>query len=91
MSQTALAERLGIDQTGVGQIERGERAIAIERLLLIEDVLNADRGAILLDAGVLPAAGSVEAAVLADQALTPEWRRAVLVLYRSAVRDAAAS
>lgn len=89
VSQEALGAALGIDQTGVGKIESGQRALTVERLLRIEDALGLDRGAIVLDAGLVPGAGTVEAAVLSDRGLTPVMRRSLLVFYRSAVKEAA--
>lgn len=90
LSQSELGVMINLDQTGVGEIERGERPLPVERLLEIEAVLELDRGALILDAGLVPMP-SVESAVLADQKLTPEWRKPVLALYRSAVADASAA
>lgn len=88
-NQTELGERIDLDQTGVGELERGDRPLTLERLLTIEDALDLDRGALLLEAGLIPSPG-VEAAILADPCLTPEWRKPVLALYRSAIADEAA-
>jgi transcriptional regulator with XRE-family HTH domain len=48
MSQTQLAELVGVDQSGVSRIERGERPVTVDMLKAIARALGV-RPAALLD------------------------------------------
>ena len=51
LTQAALAERIGLDQSGVSRIERGERPVTVDVLVAIARALGVPPAALLEDVG----------------------------------------
>jgi transcriptional regulator with XRE-family HTH domain len=90
-----LAERAGVSNPYLSQIERGLRRPSADVLARLAAALEISSDALSARAEGLepvePAApsGTVLAAVAADQALTPRQRRILVDLYQTFVRDTA--
>lgn len=84
LSLRQLAERAGVSNPYLSQIERGLRKPSAEILGSLADALDLSAEALYVRAGILEAprtTGAVEAAVTADPALTDRQRRTLLDLY----------
>ena len=81
VSQTVLAAELGLDQSGISEIERGERPLTVERLLSIEDALGVERGTLLISSGLV-AVDDVEAAIWGAQQLDEPDRELLIEQFR---------
>ena len=49
LSQQALGERVGLDQSGISRIERGERPMTVDTLKAIASALGVSPAALLSD------------------------------------------
>lgn len=84
LSLRQLADRAGVSNPYLSQIERGLRKPSAEILGSLADALDLSAEALYVRAGILeapPTRGAVEAAILADPALTDRQRRTLLDLY----------
>lgn len=86
LSLRQLAERAGVSNPYLSQIERGLRKPSAEVLQQIAKALRISAEAMYVRAGLLDETGSdstVEDAVLADPVLTDRQKRVLLELYRT--------
>ena len=49
LSQTALAKATGLDQSAISRIERGQRTVTVEQLVLIARALDVSADELLSD------------------------------------------
>lgn len=89
--QDVLAGIASVKQPTVSRWERGDSSPTIDQMIAIEDYYERPRGSLLRDAGLIEPIDSTEKVIAADPALTPIWRQAVLVVYRSARADSASA
>lgn len=89
--QDRLADVTRVKQATISRWEHGKSTPTIEQMIALEDLYDRPRGSLLRDAGVIEAIDSTEKAIAAATELTPEWRRALLTIYRSAVADGASA
>lgn len=86
LSVRALAERAGVSNPYLSQVERGLRRPSAAILARIAEGLSLSTETLLTRAGLLPEreqpTGGVEAAVLADPRLTPRQQQLLLETYR---------
>lgn len=83
MTQTDLAAALGIDQALCSRWESNpDWNPRVDEVLAIDDALGQPRGSLLRAAGYLDDVTTTEQAVMADAALGPDGRDALLVLVR---------
>lgn len=94
LSLRQVAEMADISNAYVSQVERGMHDPSMRVLSALAGVFGLTVTEVFERAGVVPASGrgggpsSVEDAIAADPSLSPEERRALLVVYRSmGVRD----
>jgi transcriptional regulator with XRE-family HTH domain len=88
LSLRELADRAGVSNAYLSQVERGLHEPSIKVLGSIADGLGLTLGALLEEAGVLEdadAAVDTEAAIRGDGRLTEPERTALLSIYRSFV------
>jgi transcriptional regulator with XRE-family HTH domain len=87
LSGRNLAQRAGVSNPYLSQIERGLRKPSAEILQSIAGALRISAETLYVKAGFLdePRGGDVVAAVMADPALTETQRRTLLEVYRSLV------
>ena len=94
LSLRQLAEMTRLSNPYLSQIERGLHQPSVRVIRLISDALNISAESLLIQAGLLhatesgedagPAAGvSAEAAIQADERLTPEQKKALIAVYNS--------
>jgi transcriptional regulator with XRE-family HTH domain len=95
-----MARMTDVSNAYLSQVERGLHQPSVRVLRSVADALNVSAETLLTQAGLIdendpdtreePAAGPPRtvAAILADPALTPEQREALLSVYRSFVPDA---
>lgn len=92
MSLRQLAERAGISNPYVSQIERGLRKPSAEVLNQIATALSVSAESLYVRAGLLdpdePRPSSTERAIQADPALSPSQRQALLEVYHSFTQTA---
>lgn len=87
LTQTQLAERLGVDQTWVSKLARGKwagRGPTPDMLARIEEASGRPRGWILIRAGYIDEVADVESAIAVDPRLS-EVARAQLLAYFTAL------
>lgn len=84
VTQEALAELIGFDQSTVAGWVAGRGLTSVSKLPLIEDALTLPRGYILTLAGAVEAS-DVEKAIAADPRLTPTARRQLRRAYEAAL------
>ena len=85
MTQTALADAVGVDQPTVSRWENDEQRPSLEQLAAVDAATGRHRGFVLLAAGLIDGVQSVEAALALDRGLDEEQRRFVLSVYRAGV------
>lgn len=93
MSLRELAERAGVSNPYISQIERGLHEPSMRVMRSISKALNLPLDTLLVRAGLLDedpeaaaeATAKVEAAIAADPNLTPDQRASLLAVYRSYV------
>jgi transcriptional regulator with XRE-family HTH domain len=85
MTQTTLADAVGVDQPTVSRWERDELQPSLEQLAAVDAATGRRRGFVLITAGLVEGVRSVEAALALDSSLDDEQRRFVLNAYRAAV------
>lgn len=86
LSVRQLAERAGVSNPYLSQIERGLRKPSADVLSQIAKALRISSEALYVRAGLLESVegvGSVEDAVLADSVLTDRQKRVLLDLYQT--------
>lgn len=86
LSVRQLAERAGVSNPYISQIERGLRKPSADVLQQIAKALRISSEALYVRAGLLDSvdgAGSVEDAVLADPVLSDRQKRVLLDLYQT--------
>jgi transcriptional regulator with XRE-family HTH domain len=91
LSLRRLADRAGVSNPYLSQIERGIRRPSAEILKRLSRALEVSAESLYTRAGLIdawPAAPTVVEAIEADEALSPRQKKVVLDLYR-ALRDAA--
>ncbi len=97
LSLRQLAEMTRLSNPYLSQVERGLHQPSVRVIRLISDALNISAETLLVQAGLLHAAepaeqpgqpGSVsaEAAIQADERLTPEQKTALIAVYHSMLR-----
>ena len=90
LSLRHLAKLAGVSNPYLSQIERGLRKPSAEILQSIARALRISAETLYVRAGILDERESdLSSAILADEHLTPEQRRALLEIYRSFRREAA--
>jgi transcriptional regulator with XRE-family HTH domain len=88
-TQRWLAERVGIDASGISRLIKGEEnSTTLERVRLIEEVLELRAGALLIAAGYVEEVDTPEALLQADGTL-PRLSKDVLLAAIEAARAAA--
>ena len=89
LSLRDLAERARVSNPYLSQIERGLHAPSVRVLSSIAAALGLSAETLLAQAGLLDdeeaTAGTTEAAIRSDEALTDEQKQALLAVYRSYV------
>jgi transcriptional regulator with XRE-family HTH domain len=85
MTQTTLADAVGVDQPTVSRWERDEQRPSLEQLAAVDAATGRRRGFVLIAAGLVEGVQSVEAALALDPSLDDEQRRFVLNAYRAGV------
>lgn len=85
MTQTTLADAVGVDQPTVSRWERDEQRPSLEQLAAVDAATGRRRGFVLIAAGLVEGVQSVEAALALDTSLDDEQRRFVLNAYRAGV------
>lgn len=80
VSQTQIAEALGVDQPRVSKWARGESQPPLEKLPVIDALCGQPRGYVLRLAGYVDDI-DIEAAIKADPRLTEKGRSTVLAYY----------
>jgi transcriptional regulator with XRE-family HTH domain len=86
LTQEDLAERMGVSQNAVTGWERavGQGALHLITILTLEDVFALPRSALLQRLGLLAShQPDFEAVVLANLALTPRQKNAIIDVYRA--------
>lgn len=94
LSLRRLAERAGVSNPYLSQIERGIRNPSAEILKRLSRALEISAETLYTRAGLIeagPAAPTVVEAIEADRALTPRQKQVVLDLYRALVEAGAAA
>ncbi len=97
LSLRQLAEMTRLSNPYLSQIERGLHQPSVRVIRLISDALNISTETLLVQAGLLhdnghgdesgpPHAVSAEAAIRADERLTPEQKTALIAVYQSMLR-----
>jgi transcriptional regulator with XRE-family HTH domain len=97
LSLRQLAEMTRLSNPYLSQIERGLHQPSVRVIRLISDALNVSAETLLVQAGLLHATGpgddgdpqaavSAEAAIQADERLTPEQKTALIAVYHSMLR-----
>lgn len=97
LSLRQLAERTKLSNPYLSQIERGLHQPSVRVIRLISEALNVSAETLLIQAGLLHAADSgeqaaapagvtPEAAIRADERLTPEQKTALIAVYHSMLR-----
>ena len=97
ISMRQLAQSAGVSNPYLSQIERGLHQPSVRVIRLISEALNVSAETLLIQAGLLRAADSAgraaasegataEAAIQADERLTPEQKTALIAVYRSMLR-----
>ena len=97
LSLRQLAEKTRLSNPYLSQVERGMHQPSVRVIRLISDALNVSTESLLIQAGLLhaaeageatgtPPAVSVEAAIQADDRLTPEQQTALIAVYQSMLR-----
>jgi transcriptional regulator with XRE-family HTH domain len=96
LSLRQLAEMTRLSNPYLSQIERGLHQPSVRVIRLISDALNVSTETLLVQAGLHatehseeagPQPGvSVEAAIRADERLTPEQKAALIAVYQSMLR-----
>lgn len=85
MTQTTLADAVGVDQPTVSRWERDEQRPSLEQLAAVDAATGRRRGFVLIAAGLIEGVHAVEAALALDLSLDEEQRRFVLTAYRAGV------
>ena len=88
LSLRELAERTGLSNAYLSQVERGRHEPSLSVLAAIAEALAVPLETLLAEAGVVaeaPPARGTEAAIIADPALSEPQRMALLSVYRSFV------
>ena len=97
LSLRQLAEMTRLSNPYLSQVERGLHQPSVRVIRLISDALNISAETLLVQAGLLHAAepraesepqpgASAEAAIRADERLTPEQKAALIAVYQSMLR-----
>lgn len=97
LSLRQLAEMTRLSNPYLSQVERGLHQPSVRVIRLISDALNVSTETLLVQAGLLhatepgddadpQAAVSAEAAIQADERLTPEQKTALIAVYHSMLR-----
>jgi transcriptional regulator with XRE-family HTH domain len=97
LSLRQLAEMTRLSNPYLSQIERGLHQPSVRVIRLISDALNISAESLLVQAGLLhatepdadaaaPDAVSAEAAILADERLSPEQKTALIAVYQSMIK-----
>jgi len=81
VSQTQIAEALGVDQPRVSKWARGESEPALHQLPVIDALCGQPRGHVLRLAGYVDDGVDVIAAIHQDDRLDKESRDAIILLY----------
>lgn len=87
-TQQAIADHLGVTQPLVSEWESGKGRPTFDQLLRLEDLLRLPRGYFLRAAGLVDTSSerTTREAVMADPALDPLHKEALLAAYDSFVR-----
>jgi transcriptional regulator with XRE-family HTH domain len=96
LSLRQLAEMTRLSNPYLSQIERGLHQPSVRVIRLISDALNVSAETLLIQAGLLHAADSgeqaatadavtPEAAIQADERLSPEQKKALIAVYQSMI------
>lgn len=91
ITQSELAEAMGVDQTTVSTWVRGMRRIPLDALPELEETMGVTVGTLLRKAGYVSYGGDVVSAVAADPALNDSGRQAVIAVYEALVLSAKAT
>ncbi len=97
LSLRQLAEMTRLSNPYLSQIERGLHQPSVRVIRLISEALNVSAETLLIQAGLLHATGqgddadlqaavSAEAAIQADERLTPEQKTALIAVYHSMLK-----
>ena len=97
LSLRQLAEKTRLSNPYLSQVERGLHQPSVRVIRLISDALNVSTETLLIQAGLLHATESgqqangagtmtAEAAIEADEGLTPEQKKALIAVYQSMLR-----
>lgn len=83
LTQEQLAEQINVSTTYIGLIERGERAVTLEKIILLANCLHITVDTLLSD--FFPASDSVDNAQFLSlwNMATPEQRTMILELMKS--------
>lgn len=90
LTQDELAHRAGLAQPQISRWERGEASPSLDEVEQIEIALGLPRGFLLKAAGYAQDTTTTEDAIRTDPALKPDYRRFIVEVYRTAVRDSRA-
>lgn len=82
-TQEQLAELIGVSSTYVGFIERGERAVTLEKLVLIANVLHVSLDYLLIDSADASADNNFSLLKNIWQQATPSEQTLILDLAKS--------
>jgi transcriptional regulator with XRE-family HTH domain len=96
LSLRQLAEKTRLSNPYLSQVERGLHQPSVRVIRLISDALNVSTETLLVQAGLphsansgkhpaAPQAATAEAAIQADERLTPEQKTALIAVYRSMI------
>lgn len=81
LTQTDVAERIGINQKTISDYESGAVSMNATRILELEKALDQPRGAFWAAAGLGEPSSQIVRAVLGDTSLTGESKRSLLLTY----------
>jgi transcriptional regulator with XRE-family HTH domain len=85
LSQTQVAQRMGIAQRTYANLEAGTQRIYLDQVLAAEDACGQPAGTVLRIAGLIADGTGVEGAIRTDVALSPDQREMMLAAYRAVV------
>lgn len=83
LSQVQVADALGVEQTTVSKYARGTIAIPLEVLFALDRIVGQKPGYTLRAGGLIDDQAVIDArtALLTDEALRPDHRRAIVEVY----------